>query len=61
MFIIMQAEPGLLEDSSSEDSESDYSGLESEPDTTDEVLPESDQHYFYRMIEILGSVRCGST
>lgn len=32
--------PGLCEDSSSEDVEdSDYSGLDSEPDTTDEVLP----------------------
>ena len=44
----MQTEPGLLEESSSassEDSESDYSGLESEPDTTDEVFPEHDLPY----------------
>ena len=43
MTFLLQAEPGLLEDSSSgssEDSESEYSGLESEPDTTDEVFPE---------------------
>jgi hypothetical protein len=40
---MMQDEPGLVEDSSDEsgeDSQSEYSGLESEPDTTDEVFPD---------------------
>lgn len=47
-IIIIQPEPGLLDDSSrasSEDSESDYSGLESEPDTTDEVVPKHNLPY----------------
>lgn len=60
-MVMLQGKPGLVEDSSSEsseDSQSEYSGLESEPDTTDEVFPDHSLLIAprYYVMFLLGSV-----